>query len=151
VSAPNPDVIQRLVNDTRAKLLTVTVDYGFLYSSAWEKPRGGDGGERVATHAEPDLSDLMMGDVATIRRYIEESAAELFKAHRQVQVAEARLNDVASMLDRRKPVVPEVANERAIDRPADAGDIGRARKAQVRRRDRANRRVLPWSKDETTG
>lgn len=149
MSAPSPDVIGRLIEDMRSKLLTVNVDYGFLFSSAWQKSRHGEGG-RVATGHDPDLSDLMIGDVDAIRRYVRQSANELFQAYRKVQIAQARLNDVASVLDSRMPVVPEQLQE-AITHPADRGDVERAKKAQDRRQDRATNRATPWARDEVSG
>ena len=149
MSAPKPEVIERLADRAQANLHKAVFDYGYLYPSAFTRSRHG-GGERVATSDEPNLSDLMVGDVAAIRRDVESAARELFEAYRRVEIAQARLNDAASRIDSKAPITVD-PHERAIAHPADRGDVDRARKAQVRRTGRATGKRFPWSREEVSG
>lgn len=98
MSAPRPEVIERLAERALAGMHQAVVDYGFLYPSAFTRARRGDG-ERVANSDEPNLSDLMIGSVAAIRHDIESAARELFQAYRRVELAQAKLNAAASTID----------------------------------------------------
>jgi hypothetical protein len=149
LSAPDPSVIERLAVITQANLHKAVFDYSYLYPSAFDRARHG-GGERVSTGAEPDLSDLMVGNVSAVRRDLEQAARELFEAVRRIEIAQARLNDAASRLDQQMPVEAE-QHERAIAHPADRGDVERAKKAQGRRLARMVNRAAPWSRDEVVG
>jgi hypothetical protein len=139
LSAPKPDVIERLADKAQAN----------LYPSAFGRAQHG-GGERVKTSSEPNLGDLMVGGVAAVRRDVEDAASQLFEAYRRVELAQARLNDAASRIDSKAPVTAE-QHERAIAHPADRGDVERAKKAQGRRASRAMARRLPWSREEVSG
>lgn len=67
LSAPHPDVIERLAVKAQAEVEKTVLDYGDWHPSTAYKAHHGDG-ERVANGAEPDLSDLMVGDVTAHRR-----------------------------------------------------------------------------------
>ncbi len=149
MSAPKPEIIERLAEMSQANLHKAVFDYGYLFPSAYSRSRRG-GGERVANSDEPNLSDLMVGSVAAIRRDIESAAIELYKAFQCVEIAQARLNDAASRMDSRAVIEPE-QHERAVSHPADRGDVERAKKAQTRRAGRALNRRLPWSREEVSG
>jgi hypothetical protein len=149
MSAPPPDLIERLIADSQAHLRQAATDYAYLYGCAHQRGNSGQG-ERVSASSTPDLSDLMGGQVGGIRRDLEDCAKALFNQNRQIQIARARLNDAASRIDKAMPIEPE-KHERAVEHPADKGDVNRAKQAQKRRLQRMTERVLPWSRDEVMG
>ena len=149
MSAPNPEVIERLVDSLRVELLKVNFDYGGLYSVAWQRPRVADQ-VKTAHRLGADLAGEMHGDPAVLRRCVHDAAESLFRAYREVQHAQARLNDLMATIDSRRPAEPE-QHERAVPHPADRGDLRRAEAAQKRRAQRLADRQPPWARDEVTG
>ena len=149
MSAPNPEVIERLVDSLRVELLKVNFDYGGLYSVAYARPRVADQ-VKTAHRLGADLSSSVVGDAAALRRCIHDAAESMFRAYREVQHAQARLNDLMATIDSRRPAEPE-QHERAIAHPADRGDVRRAEAAQQRRAQRLADRQPPWARDEVTG
>ncbi|WP_298330381.1 hypothetical protein [Haloactinopolyspora sp.] len=149
MSAPDPAVIERLADALRAEILKVNFDYGGLYSVAYARPRVADE-VKTAHQVGGDLSSEVVGDSAALRRCMHDAAESMFRAFREIQHAQARLNDLMARIDKRRPVEPE-QHERAIAHPADRGDVRRAEAAQQRRAQRLADRQPPWARDEVAG
>jgi hypothetical protein len=137
--------------DIAAKSKTACLDYGWLYKSAYQ--RGGNPTERGSKQrhsAHSDTSDLLVGDVNYVRDKVNEAARSFDRALRQLQTAEAALGDAFARIDEHRPAEPD-RHESVIERPADKGDLARAKQAKERREARAQSRVTPWAEEEVRG
>jgi hypothetical protein len=155
VTAPKPDIVENLVTDVCSLAKVVNLDYGWLYASAYSRGRVGEAASRQRHGDHADLSDLFLdrdgesGESAInyVRREIEGMAADIAAAKGALQRADSRRRNIEDRIDAGKPIEPE-RHESVIERPADAGDIARAKDAKVRRDARAAKRALPWSGEE---
>lgn len=130
---PSHAVIDKVLMDVKRRATHVGLDYRWLHGTAYERPKRG-GSDRRSSDVS-DVASVVAGTVP-VRRHIEEAAKAIFRALRELERAQAELNDAATLLDRGMTVEPN-RDERTLDHPADRGDLARARKAQERRNARA--------------
>lgn len=130
---PNPDQLGRFLDDIRHHADVIEREYRWLQPDAYRGPKHGES-DKVSGGEHRDLAGTV-GNTDRFRTHLRHAAREVLDAANRLAGAVADLNDAAKLLN--PPPGPEVADVRLLPRPADRGDVERAREAQARRQVRA--------------
>lgn len=152
MTAPHPDVVAKALDHLADRSGPLATEYRWLYPSASTRTNRGPstgGGNTHEDGSPTNLSDLL-ASTSFVRGKITSAGICVLEAVNQIHRAMALLDEVKSAIDKGAPIQPTL-HERAVEHPADKGDVRRARQAQVRRNERMSDRVLPWSAEEVTG
>jgi hypothetical protein len=152
MSAPHPDTIAKALHHLGSQSVFLSDEYRWLYPSAHNRTARGSVSRGGTTHEDgspSNVSDLLAA-TSSNRRDITNAGIAILEAVSDIHRAVILLGHVRESIDHTAPVEASV-HERAVEHPADRGDVQRARAAQKRRERRMDGKVLPWSADEVTG
>lgn len=135
-SIPTPEKLNAFLDDIVHAAGTIRGHYRTAEPNTFSRPKHGSLAEKLSTGSASDLADLV-GMMDRYRRLVRHAAREVVDARNRLYGAVSDLNDALRLLD--PPPMPEETVERLLPHPADRGDVRRAKEAQKKRLQRAQR------------